>query len=302
MISHNNSSKNNNLIQNNAAIGVFDSGIGGLTVVKHLRDLLPHEDIVYFGDTARLPYGIKSEEVVKRFAFEDSHFLLEHGVKIIVVACNTVGSTAIHLLEEHLNIPVIGVMQPGADACVKKTRNKKVGVIGTATTIRSGKYSQKIHELDSKIKVIDQACPLFVPLVEEGFFEDEATHFIAKRYLDKLIANNIDTLILGCTHYPVIKNIIQRIVGEDVVMVDSGEETAKFVEKYLASNNLGTSKSTKSELKLYVSDLSHKFQEIAEHFLHNSLSHIETIDFEQFLIEKGQDFRDYINQILIKDV
>ncbi|MCP3898660.1 MAG: glutamate racemase [Desulfobacteraceae bacterium] len=289
-------------IDNNAPIGVFDSGIGGLTVVKHLRDLLPHEDIVYFGDTARLPYGIKSEEVVKRFAFEDSHFLLEHNVKIIVVACNTVGSTAIHLLEEHLDIPVIGVIEPGVDASVTKTKNKKVGVIGTSATIRSEKYTQKILELDNKIKVIDQACPLFVPLIEEGFFEDGATDLIAQRYLDKLIENNVDTVILGCTHYPVIKNSIQRIVGEDVVMVDSGEETAKFVKNYLDLNNLFSSKTVKSKLKIYVSDLSHKFQEIAERFLQNSLSHIETIDFEQFLIEKGQDFRDHINEMLIKDI
>ena len=290
------------LIDNNAPIGVFDSGIGGLTVVKHLRDLLPHEDIVYFGDTARLPYGIKSEDVVKRFAFEDSHFLLEHNVKIIVVACNTVGSTAIHLLEEHLDIPVIGVMQPGADASVKKTKNKKIGVIGTSTTIRSEKYKQRIFELDNTINVVDQACPLFVPLVEEGFFEDEATHLIAKRYLEKFIENYVDTLILGCTHYPVIKNTIQRIVGKDVVMVDSGEETAKVVKNYLELNNLFSSKSIKSGLKIYVSDLSHKFQEIAERFLQNSLSHIETIDFEQFLLDKGKDFRDHINRILVKDV
>jgi len=267
-------------MNNNAPIGVFDSGIGGLTVVKHLRDLLPHEDIVYFGDTARLPYGIKSEEVVKRFAFEDSHFLLEHDVKIIVVACNTVGSTAIHLLEEHLDIPVIGVIQPGADACVKITKNNKVGVIGTSATIRSKNYTKKIFALDNKIKVIDQACPLFVPLVEEGFFEDEATHLIAKRYLDKIIVNDVDTLILGCTHYPVLRNTIQRVVGNDVVMVDSGGETAKVVKKYLEKNNLNTSKSIKAGLKIYVSDLSHKFQEIAERFLQNSLSHIETVDFE----------------------
>ncbi|MCK5541833.1 MAG: glutamate racemase [Desulfobacterales bacterium] len=290
------------LIDNNSPIGVFDSGIGGLTVVKHLRDLLPHEDIVYFGDTARLPYGTKSEDVVKRFAFEDSHFLLEHGVKIIVVACNTVGSTAIHLLEEHLDIPVIGVMQPGADASVNKTKNKKIGVIGTSTTIRSEKYKQRIFELDNSINVVDQACPLFVPLVEEGFFEDEATHLIAKRYLEKFIENHVDTLILGCTHYPMIKNTLQRILGEDVVMVDSGEETAKVVKRYLESNNLFSSKSIKSGLKIYVSDLSHKFQEIAERFLQNSLSHIETIDFEQFLLEKGKDFRDHINKILIKDI
>ncbi len=287
---------------NNAPIGVFDSGIGGLTVVKHLRDLLPHEDIVYFGDTARVPYGTKSEDVVKRFSFEDSHFLLEHDVKMIVVACNTVGSTAIHLLENHIDVPVIGVMQPGADASVKKTKNKKIGVIGTSTTIRSEKYKQRIFELDNKINVVDQACPLFVPLVEEGFFEDEATHLIAKQYLEKFIENHVDTLILGCTHYPMLKNTIQRIVGENVIMVDSGEETAKFVKKYIESNSLATSKSVKSKLKIYVSDLPHKFQQIAERFLQNSLSHIETIDFEQFLIEKGRDFRNYINTILIKDL
>jgi len=287
---------------NNAPIGVFDSGIGGLTVVKHLRDLLPYEDIVYFGDTARVPYGTKSEDVVKRFAFEDSHFLLGQGVKMIVVACNTVGSTAIHLLENNIKVPVIGVMQPGADASVKKTKNKKIGVIGTSTTIRSEKYKQRIYALDSKINVVDQACPLFVPLVEEGFFEDEATHLIAQRYLEKFIENNVDTLILGCTHYPVIKNTIQRIVGENVTMVDSGEETAKFVKEYISQNDLATDKTIKSKLKIYVSDLPHKFQEIAERFLQNSLSHIETVDFEQFLIEKGIDFRDHINAILLKNV
>ncbi len=291
-----------NTQKNNAPIGVFDSGIGGLTVVKHLRDLLPHEDIVYFGDTARVPYGTKSEEVVKRFAFEDSHFLMEHDVKMIVVACNTVGSTAIHLLERYLEVPVIGVMQPGADASVQKTLNKKIGVVGTSTTIRSEKYKQRIFELDNKITVVDQACPLFVPLVEEGFFEDDATHLIARQYLERFISDNVDTLILGCTHYPMLKNTIQRIVGENVVMVDSGEETARFVKKYIESNNLATSESVKSKLKIYVSDLPHKFQEIAERFLQNSLSHIETVDFEQFLIEKGRDFRDYINSILIKDV
>jgi glutamate racemase len=287
---------------NNSPIGVFDSGIGGLTVVKHLKSLLPHEDIIYFGDTARVPYGTKSEDVVKRFAFEDSHFLLEHDVKMIVVACNTVGSTAIHLLEKNLTIPVIGVIHPGADASVNRTRNKKIGVIGTSTTIRSEKYKQRIFELDKHINVVDQACPLFVPLVEEGFFEDEATHLIAQRYLEKFIENHVDTLILGCTHYPVLRNTIQRVVGEDVEMVDSGEETARVVKQYLDVNNLATSKRIKSRLKIYVSDLPHKFQEIAERFLQNSLSHIETIDFEQFLLEKGREFRDYINSILIKDI
>ncbi len=294
--------QNSQNTNNNSPIGVFDSGIGGLTVVKHLRDLLPHEDIIYFGDTARLPYGTKSEEVVKRFAFEDSHFLLQHHVKMIVAACNTVSSTAMHSLKKHLDIPVLGVMQPGAVACVKKTKNKKVGVIGTSTTIRSEKYKQKIQELDKNIYVVDQACPLFVPLVEEGFFEDEATHLIAKRYLDKFIENSVDTIILGCTHYPAIKNCIQRIVGDNVKMVDSGEETAKVVKEYLESNNLNTSKSSKAKLKIYVSDLSHKFQQIAERFLQSSLTHIETVDFEQFLMDKGRSFRDSINTILIKDV
>jgi glutamate racemase len=300
MVSQDNTQNNNG--PNNASIGVFDSGIGGLTVVKHLRDLLPCEDIVYFGDTARVPYGTKSEDVTKRFAFENSHFLLEHDVKIIVVACNTVASTAIHLLEKHLEIPVIGVIQPGAEACVKQTYKKKVGVIGTPATIRSESYSRKILKLDHKIKVIDQACPLFVPLVEEGFFEDKAAYLIAKRYLNKFIAEDIDTLILGCTHYPMLRKTIQRVLGDNVAMVDSGRETAKFVKQYLKENNLATSQTVKPRLKIYVSDLPHKFQQIAERFLQNSLSHIETIDFEQFLINKGKDFRNYINEILVQDV
>ena len=155
--------------KNNAPIGVFDSGIGGLTVVKHLMEILPYEDIVYFGDTARVPYGTKSEEVVKRFAFEDSRFLLKHNVKVIVVACNTVSATAIHLLKEYLPVPVIGVMQPGAAAAVNKTKNGRIGVIGTTTTIRSQRYKQKIQQINSDIQVVSRACPLFVPLVEEGW-------------------------------------------------------------------------------------------------------------------------------------
>ncbi len=288
--------------KNNAPIGVFDSGIGGLTVVKHLMEILPYEDIVYFGDTARVPYGTKSEEVVKRFAFEDSRFLLKHNVKVIVVACNTVSATAIHLLKEYLPVSVIGVMQPGAAAAVNKTKNGRIGVIGTTTTIRSQRYKQKIQQINPDIQVVSQACPLFVPLVEEGLIEDEATSLIGKRYLDDLIENKIDSLILGCTPYPVLKNTIQRIVGDNVVLVDSGEETAKELKRFFKENELENSKKIKPKIKFYVSDLPHKFQEIGERFLQKSLPHIETVDFEQFLVKQGKKFQKHIDKILLENV
>ncbi len=283
-----------------APIGIFDSGIGGLTVVKHLMELLPYENIVYFGDTARVPYGTKSEDSVKRFAFEDSHFLLEHNVKIIVVACNTVSATAIHLLKKYLPVPVIGVMMPGAKAAVEKTKNGKIGVIGTSTTIRSEAYKKKIKSLEAQRIVYGQACPLFVPLVEEGLIEDEATRLIAGRYLKPLMENGVDTLILGCTHYPVLKDIINDVTGNKVALVDSGEETAKEVKKFIELHNLDNKQKIKPKIKFYVSDLPHKFQETAERFLHKTIPHIETVDFDQFLVKKGRKFQKEIDNILLE--
>jgi glutamate racemase len=274
----------------NRPIGVFDSGVGGLTVVKQLIRRLPSESIIYFGDTARIPYGTKSEEIVRRFALEDSIFLLDRAVKIIVVACNTASAVAVSMLQELLDVPVIGVIEPGARAAVKYSRKRKIGVIGTAATIRSRSYRNEIGKLSEDIQVLSQACPLFVPLVEEGWTEDETTYLIARRYLHNLRENGIDTLILGCTHYPLLKNAIQKTVGNDVKLVDSGVETALSVENILRKQNLLARPSHVAENYFYLSDMPYKFQEIAERFLERSVPHVETVNFNQYLMGKGEEF------------
>ncbi len=274
----------------NRPIGVFDSGVGGLTVVKQLMKKLPTESIIYFGDTARIPYGTKSEEIVQRFALEDSVFLLEKQVKMIVVACNTASAVALKMLRNALNVPVIGVIEPGARAAVEYTHNGKIGVIGTAGTIRSGSYRREILHLTREVQIISQPCPLFVPLVEEGWIEDDATYLIARRYLQSLIENHVDTLILGCTHYPLLKNVIRKVVGEKVRLVDSGVETAETVRRVLEENKLFASPEHTPEHQFYLSDLPYKFQEIAERFLERSIPHVQTVNFEEFLMEKGARF------------
>ena len=275
---------------NNRPIGIFDSGVGGLTVVKQFLKRLPSENLIYFGDTARIPYGTKSEEIVRRFALEDSFFLLDKDVKLIVVACNTASAIALPMLTEVLEVPVIGVIEPGAQAAVRYTRQKKIGVIGTPATIRSSSYLKEIKKAAPDMQVLQQACPLFVPLVEEGWTEDETTYMIAKRYLHNLKENAIDTLILGCTHYPLLNTAIQRTIGSGVKLVDSGIETAESVGKILHQNNLLAQPAQSAHHNFYLSDMPYKFQEIAERFLERSIPHVETINFEQFIMAKGDEF------------
>lgn len=282
-------------------IGVFDSGVGGLTVVKQLMKKLPFENIIYFGDTARIPYGTKSEEIVRRFALEDSFFLLEKNVKIIVVACNTASSVAISMLQSILDVPVIGVIEPGVEAAVQNSQNKKIGVIGTAATIRSGSYRKKVLQSSDKVQVISQACPLFVSLVEEGWIEDEATFLIARRYLQTMIDNQVDTLILGCTHYPLLKNTIQKVLGDGIQLIDSGIETAILVERILIEKSILANPDQITENKFYLSDMPYKFQEIAERFLERTIPHVETVNFEQFLIKKGERFWKKYQEELLKN-
>lgn len=284
----------------NRPIGVFDSGIGGLTVVKQLMALLPEESIIYFGDTARIPYGTKSVEVVKRFALEDSFFLLEKEVKMIVVACNTVSAIAIHFLREILPVPVIGVMQPGATTARKCTRNGKIGVIGTTATIRSNAYYKELLGQNKELQIISQPCPLFVPLIEEGWIEDEATALIARRYLQPLIDNQVDTLILGCTHYPLLRNLIQRTMGEEVRLIDSGVEAARQVRELLKGENSISASAAPLEHRFFLSDLPYKFQEIGERFLERSLPHVETVNFEEFIVNKGGQFWEAFEDKLLK--
>ena len=281
-------------------IGVFDSGVGGLTVVKQLLKKFPWESIVYFGDTARIPYGTKSEEIVRRYALEDSIFLLDKNVKVVVVACNTASAIAVSMLKEILSVPVIGVIEPGAKAAVRYTKNQKIGVIGTAATIRSNSYTKEILALQPEAQIIPQACPLFVPLVEEGWIDDETTYLVAERYLQGLRLNKIDTLILGCTHYPLLRNAIQKTVGKKVKLVDSGVETAEEVELILKKNRLLANMEQTPKNYFYLSDMPYKFQEIAERFLERSIPHVETINFENYILGKGEQFWKKYQTIQIK--
>ena len=253
-------------------IGVFDSGIGGLTVVHTLLKRLPHENIVYFGDTARVPYGPKSPQVVREYAAQDTAFLVTHNVKMIVVACNTVSSVALDVVQKNARVPVVGVIVPGARAAVSSTKRKRVGVIGTVGTIRSNAYTNAIRQLDASIDVFSQACPLFVPLAEEGLIDHKATELIAKEYLFPLKLQKIDTLVLGCTHYPLLRDVIKRTL--DVQLIDSGEATAQEVTDVLDRQRLRNLSTQKANIQFYVSDIPLKFSEVGERFLGQKLGRV----------------------------
>ena len=259
-------------------IGVFDSGIGGLTVVRALADRLPRERIIYFGDTARVPYGPKSTDVVRQYAIQDAAFLATKDVKMIVVACNTVSAVAIEEVKKRYAFRVLGVIKPGARAAVAATKNKKIGVIGTVGTIASRAYSNAIRDLDSSIKVISQACPLFVPLAEEGLANHPATKLLANEYLRPLIDQRIDTLVLGCTHYPLLKRTIKKVVGPEIRLIDSAEATALEVEQTLAKKRLLSTDDGVPRHEFYVSDLPHRFRELSERFFGEPLKPVTKVD------------------------
>jgi glutamate racemase len=262
-------------------IGVFDSGIGGLTVVAEIARQLPNEEIVYFGDTARLPYGPKSRETVTQFAIQDTEFLLTHGVKMVVVACNTASSVAIDALSERYGLPIIGVIAPGALAAVSSTLAGKVGVIGTEGTIASHAYLREIKKLDRDIEVIEKSCPLFVPLAEEGWTEREVTLVIAHEYLIPLRDAGIDVVVLGCTHYPILKGTIGRVFGPGVRLIDSAEETAREVAERLSVLGLGRTREAAPEHRFFVSDVPHRFREQAERFLGAPLPNVEVVSVDE---------------------
>jgi len=272
-----------NFMNNSNPIGVFDSGIGGLTVVKSIDTFLPNENIIYFGDTARVPYGSKSNSTVIEYSLQNAHFLSKKNVKLIVVACNTASSIALEELREKFNIPVIGMIEPGAKAAIKKTKNGKIGIIGTESTVSNKAYSKTLLNLNPELNVTEKACPLFVPLAEEGWIDHKATKLIAEEYLYELKEIGIDTLILGCTHYPILKDIIQEVIGKDVTLIDSGSAASVVVEKYLngiglrnTSNNLGIH-------NYYVSDVPKKFKSIAERFLGRQVENIHKVDLEDLI-------------------
>ena len=247
-------------------IGVFDSGVGGLTVVKELIRQLPEEDIVYFGDTARVPYGIKSKETVIRFSIENILFLLKLDVKLICVACNTVSSFALPVIKHHFKVPIVGVITPGVREAIYATRNNRIGVIGTKGTIKSRSYELEIKQIKPKAKVTAVACPLFVPFAEEGWLSGRVVLEVARAYLKPLKQARVDTVILGCTHYPLLKPIIRKVMGEDVVLIDSAQQAAIEVKKILTQEGL-LNKNGKGKHKFYVSDNPEWFSELAKRFL-----------------------------------
>ncbi len=248
------------------AIGVFDSGVGGLTVVKELIRQLPGEDIIYFGDTARVPYGIKSKETVIRFSIENILFLLKQDVKLICVACNTVSSVALPVIQSYFRVPMVGVLNPGVREAVYATQNKRIGVIGTRGTIKSRAYEIQIKQLDPAAKVTAVSCPLFVPFVEEGWLSGKVVLEVARTYLQPLKQAGVDTLILGCTHYPILKPIIKEVMGKNVALIDSAKQVAIEVKKILAQENM-LNKGRRQKIKFYVSDNPEWFSGLAKRFL-----------------------------------
>ncbi len=250
----------------NAPIGVFDSGVGGLTVMKEIMHQIPNEKIIYFGDTARVPYGNKSKDTVLRFSRQIVRFLRTQEVKAIVIACNTASAYALPDIEKEIDIPIIGVVRPGAKVAAQVTQNGKVGVIATEGTINSHIYADYIKEINAQAAVIGKACPLFVPLAEEGLWEDPVTDEIARRYLAELIDIGIDTLILGCTHYPLIRNTIGRIMGDQVTLVNPAYETARELKELLQEKDLlndETHRLGEEQYRFFVSDGADKFKTFA---------------------------------------
>ncbi len=273
--------KNEKMDIKSAPIGVFDSGVGGLTVVKEIARQLPKESIVYFGDTARVPYGNKSRDTILRYSRQIVRFLRSKNVKAIVAACNTASAFALDTIESELDIPVIGVVKPGAKSAIEHTKNKKIGVIGTEGTVKSKLYSEYIHSIDPTITVIGKACPLFVPLVEEGMLDDPVTDEVASRYLDELKREHIDSLVLGCTHYPLLKNTIQKIMGPEVTLVNPAFETAVGLGRLLEEDGL-ISDDSNLTYEFYVSDAAEKFESFAGSIMPFRADMIHKIDIEEY--------------------
>ncbi len=268
-------------------IGIFDSGVGGLTVLKEIVKILPFEDCVYFGDVGRTPYGGRSKDIITQFTRQDIAFLAEQNVKFIVCACNTASSVALEGIEGDYPIEMIGVIEPGAKAAAERTKSGKIGVVGTHATINSNAYAKTIHDIDAKLKVFSLACPLFVPLAEEGYIDKEATYLIAVDYLQTMKDVNVDTLVLGCTHYPLLKHVIGDVMGDDIVLIDSGEETARVARDILTETNLihpaaSQTPCPEGEHKYFVSDVPEKFSGVASRFLGREVSRITRVDISRY--------------------
>lgn len=266
----------------NNPIGLFDSGVGGLTVAREIMRQLPNEDLVYFGDTARVPYGSKSKNTVLKYSRQIVRFLRTKEVKAIVVACNTASALALDEIAKEIDIPIIGVVKPGAKMAVETTKTGTVGVIGTESTVKSGIYNDYIRELNSDITVVSRACPLFVPLVEEGLLEDRVTDDIVGRYLQEMKEYKVDSLVLGCTHYPLIRNAIKRFMGDKVNLVNPAFETAKSLKELLTEQNMLNTTKHKPRYEYYVSDGVDKFISFADSVLPCHVLDTKVVDIESY--------------------
>lgn len=276
---------NRELMRRDAPIGVFDSGVGGLTVVREIIRQIPNEKIIYFGDTARVPYGSKSQETVTRYSEQIVRFLKTFQVKTIVVACNTASAYALDTLEKDIDIPIVDVIKPGAKMATEVTRNGRIGVIATEATISSQMYTKYITNLNRSVTIYEKACPLFVPLVEEGLWEDPVTDEIVRRYLTELIDIDIDTLILGCTHYPLIRSTLRRIIGDKVTLVNPAYETAIELRQLLSEMNILNEETPglgSNQYQFYVSDKAEKFVRFANSIINYGILSAKTVNIEEY--------------------
>ncbi|MFI5349942.1 MAG: glutamate racemase [Elusimicrobiota bacterium] len=267
-------------ISSRSPIGVFDSGLGGLTVFKSLARLMPEESLVYFGDTARVPYGAKSPEAIARYSAEVSRFLAGRGIKLLVVACNTSSAWALPAIRRSLKVPVIGVIEPGARAALAATRGGRIGVIGTEATVNSGAYPRAIKTLSPRTKTAARPCPLFVPLVEEGWWTGDVVETVARKYLAPLKAARVDTLILGCTHYPYLKPVLQKVMGPRVRLIDSADETARETERVLSELGLRAPKGKRGRREFYASDAPERFGRLGRRMLDAAVSRVKLHPFD----------------------
>ena len=264
-------------------IGIFDSGIGGLTVVKEVMNHLPHESIIYFGDTARVPYGNKSKQTVTKFSAQIIRFLLSKGVKSIIIACNTVSSNSIEDLRAMFpQVPIEGVVEPGVKMALEKTQTGRIGIIGTEATIRSDKYPSLIKDVNPEAQVFSKSCPLFVPLVEDNWVQHPVTRMIAQEYLTPLLNKRIDTLILGCTHYPILADVIQEVAGKDITLVNPAQEAAYKIEEVLKKRDELSDGKREPVYEFYVSDHTTQFEQMAKEFLNTEMNNVQKIDIEAY--------------------
>lgn len=262
----------------NNAIGIFDSGIGGLTVFKEIAKTLPNENIIYLGDTARVPFGTKSRETVIKYTIQNSLFLLDQGIKAIVIACNTASAYGLETIRNYFKVPVLGVIEPGAKMAVSVTKNKKIGVIGTEGTIRSQAYQKAIASLDPKTTTQSQACPLLVPLAEEGWFEGEVVEKILSTYLADFKKSEIDTLILGCTHYPLFKKVITKVLSPSIQLVDSAVETAQSLKEILAKMEIAQKSSARGTTRFFSTDAPERMQRVGKLFLGEEIKEVTKVE------------------------